>query len=199
MVLFTSQIAVLAVGLVVSFTVGVFFSDSHSQMQKCFVDNEKTPKPKKAEPENKSNSETLKRFESKNRTALKPEKESAKNNNLKTEMPDTPTDLTKDDDKLKAEKSPVSSHNCRKETSLSSTKLTTNGDNKLQTVKSLTSTELRKLNFPPIESVLLENNTATLGKEGTWVTDEKQIVSDVRFSLDFAILGHSKCATSFIT
>jgi hypothetical protein len=140
---------------------------------------------------------TAKNYESKSRTTLKPEKESTKNFKLKTKMLDTPTQLTKDDDKPKAEKSPVSSHNHQKETSLSSTKFTNNGDN-LQTAKSLTSMELRKLNFPPLGSVLLENNTATLGIDGSSITDEKQIVGDVRFLLDFAILGHAKCATSFI-
>jgi hypothetical protein len=50
--------------------------------------------------------------------------------------------------------------------------------------------EYKKMHFPPLESIL---NNKTSGK------DEHNIIGDVSFLLDFAILGHAKTATSFLT
>jgi hypothetical protein len=50
--------------------------------------------------------------------------------------------------------------------------------------------EYKKLHFPPLESIL---NNKTSGK------DEYNIIGDVSFLLDFAILGHAKTATTFLT
>jgi hypothetical protein len=63
--------------------------------------------------------------------------------------------------------------------------------------KKLSKTEARwaqieqmKLNFPPLESIL---RNSSKGK------DEFNIIGDVSFLLDVAILGHAKTATSFLT
>ena len=78
--------------------------------------------------------------------------------------------------------------------------------------------ERRKLHFPPLESLVDETNepadrtTTTTTATTTTTTlatnlthhssshapDTAKIKGDVRFLLDFAILGHAKCATSFI-
>ena len=72
----------------------------------------------------------------------------------------------------------------------------------------LSSTDRRKLQFPPLDTLLKPKFIAQLNDkkddndeeddEDDEEDDSSNIIGDVRFLLDFAILGHAKCATSYI-
>jgi len=88
-----------------------------------------------------------------------------------------------------------------KTTTTKSTTASDDDDDDTTVSKELSSTDRRKLQFPPLETLLKPKFIAKMKDKNDDKDDgddSSNIIGDVRFLLDFAILGHAKCATSYI-
>jgi hypothetical protein len=114
---------------------------------------------------------------------VKKDGEESKNETKKEKKADTKSSTHKKDSKKEKEKSSSSSSSSSSKSKKDESSSKTSSSSSSISTTSLSKHDEKKLHFPPIESIL-SNKTV--------VNDEENIVGDVRFLLDFAILGHAK-------